>query len=152
MQRNWIIVVAILVMVAAALAYIVSQRGKVTQLPSPTTEVPAGATLEVASPAATTSETSPSAQVTERLVNITSAGFSPKEVTIKAGEAVTWMNGESVVHVVNSAVHPTHQLYLPLNLGNIQAGGKASLTFPTAGTYKYHNHLNPSLTGSIVVE
>lgn len=88
----------------------------------------------------------------EYMVGITAEGFSPKEITIKAGSNVTWTNSDKVVHTVNSAVHPTHQVYPPLNLGNIQPGDKKSLTFPTAGIYKYHDHLNPSLTGQVTVE
>lgn len=102
--------------------------------------------------AAPTSAASPSGAMSENVVTISSSGFSPKDITIKAGESVTWMNNDSAVHTVNSAVHPTHQLYPPLNLGNIQAGGKVSLAFPGAGTYKYHDHLNPSSTGSVTVQ
>ncbi len=85
-------------------------------------------------------------------VTITTNSYSPKDITIKVGESVTWTNSDSIVHTVNSAVHPTHQVYPPLNLDNIQPGDKKSLVFPTAGVYKYHDHLNPSLTGQVTVE
>lgn len=111
----------------------------------------------VAPPASVTpsSEESSSAatvQSANNLVMVTSNGFSPKEITIKAGESVTWENQDSVDHTVNSAVHPTHLVYPPLNLGVIKPGEQKSLAFPAAGTYKYHDHLNPSLTGSITVQ
>ena len=89
----------------------------------------------------------------ETVVVISSAGFMPKDVAIKVGESVTWMNEDSLDHTVNSAPHPTHTAYKPLNtVGALKAGEKKSLTFPEAGTYKYHDHLNPSLTGSVTVE
>ncbi|MBI4039103.1 cupredoxin domain-containing protein [Candidatus Daviesbacteria bacterium] len=96
---------------------------------------------------------SPSAAETENknLVTVTSVGFSPKDITISAGDSVAWMNNDTVDHTVNSAVHPTHLVYPPLNLGEIKPGEKKSLTFPKAGTYKYHDHLNPSLFGSVTV-
>lgn len=105
-------------------------------------------------PVESNSSASASAEVLtqEYMVAITAEGFSPKEITIKAGSNVTWTNSDKVVHTVNSAVHPTHQVYPPLNLGNIQVGDKKSLTFEAAGIYKYHDHLNPSLTGQITVE
>jgi len=55
-------------------------------------------------------------------------------------------------NIVNSALHPTHLEYPPLNLGVIKPGESKSLTFPEAGTYKYHDHLNPSLFGSVTVQ
>lgn len=90
--------------------------------------------------------------MTETVVAITSAGFSPVSVTIRAGETVKWVNNDTSAGNVSSAVHPTHQVYPSLNLGNIQPGGSVSLKFPTAGTYKYHNHLQPTLTGSVTVQ
>ena len=149
MTRNWIIIAVILVLVLLGLGYTLTQRGNLSQTSLPT---PPQAPAEVTIPEAIPPETSPTATVSATIVKITQSGFSPKTVTIKVGEAVTWMNDDSAVHTVNSAVHPTHQVYPPLNLGNIQAGGKLSLTFPEAGTYKYHDHLNPSLTGSVTVE
>jgi len=48
--------------------------------------------------------------------------------------------------------HPVHTDYPPLNLGTFFDGASLSLKFPTAGTYVYHNHLNPSERGTIVVK
>lgn len=93
-----------------------------------------------------------SAVFSANTVNITDSGFSPKEIIIKAGGSLTWENQDSVDHTVNSAVHPTHLVYPPLNLGVIKSGEQKSLAFPAVGTYKYHDHLNPSLTGSVTVQ
>lgn len=145
MTRNYWIVAAVVV-VLVVLGFVLTRPQQPTRAPEPTPTPPTStesASLAAPEGAKTTEET---------VVKITAAGFSPKDVTIKAGATVTWMNEDTAVHTVNSAVHPTHQVYPPLNLGNIQPGGKVSLTFPTAGTYKYHDHLNPSLTGSVIVE
>ncbi len=88
----------------------------------------------------------------ETMVTVTASGFSPKDVTIKAGETVTWVNNDTVAQNVSSDPHPTHTTYPPLNLGNIEPGGKVSLKFPAAGVYKYHDHLIPSLRGSVTVQ
>lgn len=86
------------------------------------------------------------------VVQITSSGFTPQNITVKAGESVTWVNEDTESHQVNSAVHPTHQVYPRLNLGVIKPAETKELSFPDAGSYKYHDHLNPSLTGSVTVE
>ncbi|OHA38709.1 MAG: hypothetical protein A3G03_02780 [Candidatus Taylorbacteria bacterium RIFCSPLOWO2_12_FULL_44_15c] len=60
-----------------------------------------------------------------------------------------------------SAVHPTHRAY-PTSGGclgstfdacaGVQSGNSWSFKFDISGTWKYHNHLNPGDTGTIVVE
>lgn len=79
--------------------------------------------------------------------------FTPKSITVKVGTAVTWKNNGSKMMRVASAVHPTHQ-ELPgfdqlTSTGN---GTTYSYTFTKAGTWKYHNHMSPGNTGTVVVE
>lgn len=88
----------------------------------------------------------------KNMVKITADGFAPQSITIKIGESITWTNTDTVDHTVNSTPHPAHTAYPPLNLDAIKPDASKSLTFPTAGTYKYHDHLNPSLTGSVTVQ
>ena len=150
MSRNWMI--GVIVVVVLIVGGVMLTRPKQPAAPV-TEETPTNTQTESSTDSAVPTQATDEAMMEEAVaVSITSSGFSPKEVKIKAGEKITWMNEDSAVHTVNSAVHPTHQVYPPLNLGNVQAGGKVSLTFPTPGTYKYHDHLNPSLTGSVIVE
>jgi plastocyanin len=100
----------------------------------------------------TPTDTASTATQSANLVTINTSGFSPNTITIKVGETVRWVNSNSVTENVSSDPHPTHTLYTPLNLGNIEAGSQISLTFDKAGTYTYHNHLRPSLKGTVVVE
>ena len=90
--------------------------------------------------------------VNQNTVKITASGFEPAKITIKAGETVVWSNQSDNTGNVSSAPHPAHTDYPPLNLDDIAPGASVSLTFPTAGTYKYHNHLDPSRFGSITVQ
>ncbi len=85
-------------------------------------------------------------------VQVSSNGFQPMNLVIKAGTTVTWTNNSGEDVSINSNNHPTHLLYPPLNLGRVSDGGQVSLTFDTPGTYGYHNHLNPSQTGTITVQ
>lgn len=80
------------------------------------------------------------------------AGFGEVEVMVKAGEKVEFKNqGKSVVEV-NSDPHPTHTTFPVLNIGRVAAGQSKGVVFDKAGTYKYHNHLNASQRGTVIVQ
>lgn len=83
---------------------------------------------------------------------LTSDGFSPSNLTIRAGSSVTWTNKSGKIATVDSGPHPLHTVYSPLNLGSFADGSTLTLTFDKPGTYGYHNHLNPSEGGTIIVE
>ncbi len=93
-------------------------------------------------------------------VEITSQGFSPNTLTINVGDTVTWINKDDSKHWPASAMHPTHTVY-PETGGCIGSKFDAckglekdeafEFTFNEKGTWKYHDHLNPGLTGSITV-
>ena len=85
-------------------------------------------------------------------VTLTNSGFTPATVSVKAGSVVTLINKSGSVATVNSDPHPTHRNYPPINLGEFSDGTSVQLTFDTPGTFTYHNHLNPSFTGTVVVE
>lgn len=99
--------------------------------------------------------------VEEKLITYTDSGYSPSAITIKKGEAIAFKNQSSRSMWTASAVHPTHLGY-PTSGGcigstfdacqGIQPGNSWSFTFDITGTWKYHNHLNPTDTGTIVVE
>lgn len=88
----------------------------------------------------------------QNIITLTTDGFSPATLTIQVGTKVTWMNKSGVNATVDSSSHPAHTSYPPLNLGIFPDGGTLSLTFDKAGTYKYHNHLSSSQTGTIVAQ
>lgn len=141
MSRNNLIIAAVVLVVLAGGWYLLGSQKNYSPIPTSTV---APQQLETSSP---------SAIATKNTVTITSLGFEPKVVTIKAGETVTWVNNDSVSHQVNSAVHPTHQVYPPLNkIDLLKPGDKKSLEFPQIGSYKYHDHLNSSLVGTVVVK
>ncbi len=78
--------------------------------------------------------------------------FSPGTITVKAGAKVVWTNKSGGTLTVNSDAHPTHVAYPPLNLGAFPDGASVQLTFDKPGKYAYHNHLNPSMRGTVIVE
>lgn len=91
-------------------------------------------------------------QVTTLTITADSSGFSPAILTVKTGTRVIWANKTGGDISVNSAEHPTHRLFPELNLGHIPNDSNGSVVFDKPGTYKYHDHYNPSRTGTVVVE
>lgn len=117
------------------------------------------------SPSATPAPQGPADQVIE----ITATGFSPSNVTIKAGQSVEWINKDASPHWPASAMHPTHEVYPgstitkcgtaeQLNIFDACRGLDAEKSFrfkfDRQGTWQYHDHLNPRTPffGSITVE
>lgn len=91
-------------------------------------------------------------QEEETLVTVTSSGYDPKTITVKPGAKVVWKNETGAPITVSSDNHPTHLLWPFLNLGKFEDGSTVSVVFEKAGTYTYHNHLDASMTGTVVVE
>lgn len=85
-------------------------------------------------------------------VTVDASGFNPQSITIKAGTRVVWTNKSGGPVTVNSDAHPTHLLFPFLNLGEFNDGSSVSVVFDKSGKYTYHNHLNPSQTGTVIVE
>lgn len=86
------------------------------------------------------------------VITYSDSGFSPATMNAKVGQKVVIKNNSSSIVQVNSAPHPTHTLYPELNIGMIAASASGSTTFSKPGAYKYHNHLDASQNGTIVVE
>jgi plastocyanin len=85
-------------------------------------------------------------------VTVDANGFNPQTLTIKRGTRVVWTNKSGGPVTVNSDVHPTHLLFPFLNLGEFNDGSSVSVVFDKSGRYTYHNHLNPSQTGTVIVQ
>jgi len=80
------------------------------------------------------------------------SGFTPKDITVKIGTRIIWVNKSSETATVSSVDHPTHRLYPFLNLGEFADGSSVQVVFDKAGKYSYHNHYNASETGTVTVE
>jgi plastocyanin len=88
------------------------------------------------------------------IVNVTNTGFVPATISIKAGQAIQWTNKDTVNHQVASGPHPSDDALVGLNNDAVmQPEDSFSYTFEKAGTYNYHDELNPLLfKGTIIVE
>lgn len=85
-------------------------------------------------------------------IDMTADGFSPSEVTVKAGDTVNFVNTDTETHWPASAIHPTHQLLPGFDaIGGVSAGSTYAYTFTKVGTWPFHDHLHASSTGKVIV-
>lgn len=109
------------------------------------------ATTETATP--TTLATTSANVAAKATVDYTDSGFTPKTVTVKVGDTVTWTNNSGKSMWVASAPHPAHTDLPGFDqLKGVEKGSTYSYTFAKVGSWKYHNHLVPKDTGTVVVE
>ena len=86
-------------------------------------------------------------------ISMNANGFEPSTITIKKGSTVTFVNNDKKNHWPASAPHPIHTDYPAFDPRQaIAASASWSFTFDQAGTWKFHDHLNPSFFGSVTVE
>ncbi len=116
------------------------------------------------------SESAPQPSVTASqevyTVAYTADGFSPKELTVKAGDRVVWVNAATTDMWPATAAHPTHTVYPGSDIAKCSeadtsmifdachpfgAGDAYAFTFTEIGSWKYHNHLNVQQGGIITV-
>jgi plastocyanin len=72
--------------------------------------------------------------------------FSPKTLTVPAGATVTWMNHDSVPHLVVSADNQFQKSPA------LKTGQSFSYSFTTTGIYSYYCSIHPRMAGKIIVK
>lgn len=87
-------------------------------------------------------------------VSITSSGFVPQTMTVKVGQPIVWTNNDSSPHQINSDPFPTDNAVPGLNSGSgLSKGQTYRYVFSKAGTYTYHDDLNPyKFKGTVIVQ
>ena len=86
------------------------------------------------------------------MVDYSDGGFGPGTIMVKSGQMVMFSNKTSSTIEIDSNPHPQHTANTELNVGAIAAGSSKSVTLTRTGKWFIHNHLNPSVNGTIVVE
>lgn len=141
MNSKILIGAVILIVVIGAVVLMANKGGY--QAPAVETQPPSNAS---------SSNEEKTTSVEQATVTLAQSGFEPETITVKSGTKVIWTNSSGKLATVDSAGHPSHLAYPPLNLGEFGNGSQVSLVFDKTGTYTYHNHLNPSQTGQVIVE
>lgn len=92
-------------------------------------------------------------EVSAVVVTYNGSSFSPATITLTAGGTITFVNNSSRSMQISSNNHPSHTKNPELGTGPITAaGGSYSVTLAKVGTWGYHDHLNASALGTVVVQ
>ncbi len=81
----------------------------------------------------------------DRSVAISGASFSPSQISVAAGDRITWTNSDAQAH---TATADDSSWDAGVVAGS---GGTASVTFSTAGVFPYHCSIHPEMTGTVTV-
>lgn len=157
MNGNHIGIIVVLLIVIAGGWYLLSG----TSAKAPVTETPVSNQMPIIG--STTPETTVGNTVPNVTVAYTDQGFSPNSVSISLGTIVTFVNQSSKGMWVASSKHPDHTVYSGTSLSQhcpdasntafdqCSTNTSYSFTFNKVGTWKYHNHVNASDFGTIIV-
>ena len=102
-----------------------------------------------ANPSSSPTPTSPSTTadnqnpLDKNVVSIENSSFNPAEITIKAGDPVSFKNNDSIVHSVT---------FEEFDSGELKPGSTFLHAFNKAGTYEYHCKIHPSMEGKVIVQ
>jgi len=87
------------------------------------------------------------------VVKMQSDSFEPATLTIKSGDTVEFTNESGEDKWPASNVHPTHEEYPGFDAEKTILDGESyEFSFDRAGRWGFHDHLNPDIQGTIVVE
>jgi len=155
--KKILLAVVVLVVVVVGWMFLRNKADVVVNTPTPTpTALPTPTPTPLASPVAS-----------KNIITYTDSGYAPNLITIKKGETVTWKNESSNPMWTASAIHPLHRAYPGSDIANCgtpagsnqfdacsgtASGQSWSFTFNNIGTWGYHNHLNSSKFGKVIVE
>lgn len=162
-MKNIIILVSVAIILVGVVVFLYS--GDTIEAPTPT-PIPTPTVEEV-------SESSPQVfptttpSISTVTVTYSDSGYSSSTVTIKRGDTVVFEDKSSRMMWTASAVHPTHKAYPGSDIAKCGiseqsgifdackaygSGESWEFRFNEQGTWKYHNHLQPNHTGTIIVE
>ena len=112
-----------------------------------------GTTAPPATPTSSVTAAAPAGLV----ITITAAGVTPKQLVVSRGAQVTFVNNDSITHLMFSDPHPDHTDCPELNqVGFLDPGQtRQSGNLNTTRTCGFHDHnlfANTSLQGSITIQ
>jgi plastocyanin len=85
-------------------------------------------------------------------VSMESTQFSPSDVSVSAGDTITFVNNESVPHDVHKSSGPGED-FASGESGGMQEGDTFELTLDEPGTYEYVCDVHaPGMAGTITVK
>jgi len=102
---------------------------------------------------ATTASSAEDVVPVSSLVLVQNGKFNPQVLTVKKGTEVTWVNKDIEPCWIASDPHPIHNGYPGFDAGKSMIQDETyKFKFDKVGTFGYHDHLNITNTGKIIVE
>ena len=83
------------------------------------------------------------ASASEITIEIRDFDFTPRDLTVKTGTKVTWINRDAAPHTATAKGE--------WDTGTLDQGHSATLTFDKPGTYDYFCVIHPSMKGTLTV-
>lgn len=103
----------------------------------------------------TTTQTPATTEQAQVIITYSSSGFSPSTVTVKSGGKITWVNKSDKQVKIGANPHPIHTGNREISGGeftlDLQPGEEKTVDVSKADAFGYHNHLNASEVGTIIV-
>ncbi|TSC87239.1 MAG: Uncharacterized protein G01um10148_344 [Parcubacteria group bacterium Gr01-1014_8] len=107
-----------------------------------------------------------SAETTYTTIRMTASGFEPSQVEIVQGESVLFVNEDTEPHWIASDVHPTHTQYPGSDIREcgtdaykgfdscheLLQDASFRFKFKQAGTWNFHDHMDPERSGTVLVK
>jgi plastocyanin len=103
-------------------------------------------------PSTSTQASNDNPPAAENTITYSDNGFRPATLTVTSGTKITIKNKSSIPLQFDSDPHPEHTDDPELNVGTVSPGSSVTITVTKPGSHGYHNHLNASDTGTIIVE
>ncbi len=92
------------------------------------------------------------AQTRTAQITITKDGFVPATISVKKGTKITWTNNDDKPHQLKANPHPTGESLPGLKSEILNNKQTYEYTADTAGSFDYHDSLNPTTNGTIEVK
>ncbi len=147
MNKTWTIVIVVIIILLGG--WLIFSGDNTTTYNPPPTNTPITNTPTPTTPATTTPDNSPKTIT----IIYSDSGFSPTPMTINAGDTVKFVNQSALNMWVASGPHPTHTTYPEFDQRtSVANGGSYSFIFTKTGTWPYHNHVNATHFGQIIVK
>ncbi len=142
-----VVAIVVVIIILAGGGYAIAKHNKNSGSSTSTTS--SGTTASSGSSSTQSSSTGSSGSSTATQTNavtIDNFAFSPADINVKKGTAVTWTNKDSVAHTVTETDGQDGPKSNDLNQNDTY-----TFTYNTTGTFKYHCSIHPNMVGTVTV-
>lgn len=84
-------------------------------------------------------------------IGIDDAVFQPRNLVIARCDQLVFVNRGHVSHWPAFGEHPKHTIYPSFRERTLRPGESNAATMSVPGTYAFHDHLDESITGQVIV-